>query len=464
MSIVVNCISFFAFLIVVLAFFKLRLSIALYISYIILVPFPKMYIVGNLVPFKAFVYIALLLSFLYQLKLNKKTSIDFTVINPFLFLFLSLLLLSFFSRATPLSFQLNSWSTTFLSTCILPFVIWNIAKSDSKILGYIKYTLIISIIISCLYGLLLLKLNGLNPYTSFLAQYFGSVDVATLYSSSESRLSFSSAGKIQSTMIHPMTWALFLCFMILLFVTYSFRERNKWYWSLILLMIFNLLTSGVRTGIAALMIGAVYYFFRNMHFKMILYTALLVIVSYTVISSNNDLSNLASSFSDFSGEKSDVKGSSISMRLNQLSGSFKEIRGHELVGKGYSWNSYYQLKHGDHPVLFAFESLIFVVLCNSGIIGIFIWSIFFILLFRLQRKKLKFKKDIFLMDVFVLVFIAYAIGTGEYKYLEIFSLFYTLLLLNLIRYNKNDKINKNKKNEERNKINSILPPTISSNS
>lgn len=68
------------------------------------------------------------------------------------------------------------------------------------------------------------------------------------------------------------------------------------------------------------------------------------------------------------------------------------------------------------------------------------------------------------MDVFVLVFIAYAIGTGEYKYLEIFSLFYTLLLLNLIRYNKNDKINKNKKNEERNKINSILPPTISSNS
>ena len=47
--------------------------------------------------------------------------------------------------------------------------------------------------------------EGLNPYTSFLAIYFDKVDVAETFSERETRLSFSSAKNIQSTIIHPMS-------------------------------------------------------------------------------------------------------------------------------------------------------------------------------------------------------------------------------------------------------------------
>lgn len=65
--------------------------------------------------------------------------------------------------------------------------------------------------------------------------------------------------------------------------------------------------------------------------------------------------------------------SSIALRLEQLQGTLNEINTHFLVGKGYGWNNYYLSTHLTHPVILAFESLVFVVLCNSGILGACVW-------------------------------------------------------------------------------------------
>ena len=195
---------------------------------------------------------------------------------------------------------------------------------------------------------------------------------------------------------------------------------------------FNILISGVRTGIAALAIGYIYFLIRFRKFKLIFFTLLSISILAVVVQTNDDLSDLFASFTDVSGTKSNVQGSSISLRLDQLEGAIHEIKGVELVGKGYGWNSYYQLKNGEHPTLIAFESLVFVVLCNSGIIGALIWIIFFVLLFRLQRNILKAKQDIFLMDSFVIVYAAYAVGTGEYGYIQIFAIYYTFFLAYLL--------------------------------
>ncbi|HEY3388164.1 MAG TPA: O-antigen ligase family protein, partial [Prolixibacteraceae bacterium] len=259
-----------------------------------------------------------------------------------------------------------------MQTCLIPFIIWNMALDDPKILKYLKWAFIVSITISGIYGLILTRLEGLNPYTSFLANYFDKVDSAEIYASSTaavSRLSFSSAGKIQSTMVHPMTWGLLLCFLLIIFTTSYFKTKIKTYWLVIGLIGFNILISGVRTGIAALAVGSIYFLIRYRKFKLIIFALLFVSVFAIVIQSNEDLSKLFASFTDVSGTNSEVKGSSISMRLDQLQGAIHEINGIELVGKGYGWNSYYISKHGDHPVLLAFESLVFVVLCNNGIIG-----------------------------------------------------------------------------------------------
>jgi len=420
----------FAFSIIVFAFIDLKLSIALYISYMILVPYLQFDVAGLSLSYNL-VNTVLLIAFLYQwkkIKKKKRYKYDFRTISPFFFLYSALLLLTLFAWFTPWSIQFNSWRISFMQTCIVAFIIWNLSRFDSKVIVYIKWSLIISIVIASIYGIFLMDLNGLNPYTSFLALHFNGMDGADMYLNTESRLDFSTAGKIQSTMIHPMRWSMNLCFLIIIFLSFIQKNKSKWYWIIIILIGFNILISGVRTGIAALVIGFVYYFLRNRNLKTISYGLLIITVSYVAINYNKNISNLFTSFTDISGNKSKVQGSSISMRLNQLQGATNEIRGKELVGKGYGWNNYYQSKHGVHPVLFAFESLIFVVLCNNGILGIFIWIIFIGMMFRLQRKILKSKEDVIWMDTFILTYIAYAIGTGEYGYIELFSIYYVFLL------------------------------------
>lgn len=443
MDLIITAIYVFAISIIILSFFNLKLSIALYISYLILVPYLQFRIAGVSLSYNL-VNSLLLLVFLYQSQIKHKIKLNYQVIAPFLFLYTSLLVLSFFAWATPWHVQFNYWRISFMKTCILSFITWNIALADQDFLIYFKWAFIISFIIAIIYALFLVQLDGVNPYTSIITDYFGIIDFADIYSSeSESRLAFSTAGKIQSTMIHPMTWGLLLCFMFIVFSVFYYTTKNKIYLILIILVAFNILISGVRTGIAALTISSIYYLLRYRKLKFIFLTVILISVFATIIKSNNDLSNLFASFIDFSGTESDIHGSSISMRLDQLQGAIGEIKGNEFTGKGYGWNIYYQSLHGDHPVILAFESLLFIILSNSGIIGSFIWIVFFILLFRLQRKILEVKTDIFLIDTFIIVYIAYAIGTGEYGYIQLFALYYTFLLAYL--YN-NQKINKSNHN------------------
>lgn len=432
MQYIILGIFLFASIIVLLAFFNLRLSIALYVSYMILVPYLQFNVAGVSLSYNL-VNTILLLSFFYQCRI-KKRPINYKLIIPFLFLFLFSFILTFFEYDTPSEIQFNYLRITFMQTCIVSLIIWNVSKYDSRLLEYIKWALIISIFIACIYGLFLMKLGGVNPYTSFLSLYFDVNDSAMVLEDFESRLSFSTAKNIQSTMSHPMRWALNLCFLTILFIVFSIKEKSKLYWIIIVLMLFNLLISGVRTGIASLGIAGVYYLLINRSFKSIFLAAIVLITLNIIVSSNEDLSNIFDSFTDIKGTKSDIKGSSITMRLEQLEGCFKEIENKELFGKGYGWTSYYKSIKGDHPVILAFESLVFVILCNNGIVGLFVWGIFFMLLFKLHRKILRFKIDILYMDIMVLVYLSFAIGTGEYGYLPIFSIYYSVLFAYLFYY------------------------------
>lgn len=435
MSYIIPVIFLFASLIVLLAFFNLRLSIALYVSYMILVPYLQFNVAGASLSYNL-VNTVLLLSFLYQWK-KKKRQVDIKLFGPFLILFFALFALTFFEWDTPWLIQFDYMRSTVMRTFIVSLIIWNISKADLRLLEYIKVALIISIIVSGVYGLILMNLGGGNPYTTFLSSYFNSKrDFADVYTSEDGLLSFSTAYKIQSTMIHPMTWGLNLCFLIVIFIALSYKEKKRWYYILIALIAFNVLISGVRTGIATLLIACTYYLFMIRNFKAFFYGALLVLLGYTTISTNPDLSNIFTSFIDIKGTKSDVKGSSISMRVEQLEGVFNEIRGNELFGKGYGWTTYYQSLNGDHPVILAFESLIFVVLCNNGLIGLLIWIIFFLLLFKLHRKLIKSKNDILFLDILVIVYLAYSIGTGEYGYMPIFTIYYSYLFAYLLYHQK----------------------------
>ncbi len=451
MDILIKIVFVFAVSIVLTSAIDLKLSVAIYLSYLILVPYLEFKIAG--IPLSYNIINTLLFAiYIYHSLINKRYNVNFEFIVPFLVLYFSLLFLSLFTWIMPWGIQFNSWRASFMQTCFISFIVWNLANTDQKFLGFFKRSFIISITIAGVYGLFLMKMKGLNPYTTFLADYFGKDDVANNFSSMDARLAFSSASKIQATMAHPMTWALILCISMIVVMAFYVKTRNNKLWALIGLIGFNILISGVRTGIAAIAIGFIYFLIRYRNFKLIIITVIALFSFALIIQSSESMSNLFTSFTDFTGNKSDVNGSSITMRLNQLQGTIDEIKGTELVGKGYGWTNYYISLNGIHPVILAFESLLFMVLCNSGYIGLFIWILFFLMLYQLNRKILSVKTDIFLMDSMIVVYVAFAMGTGEYGYLPYFAIYYSFLLAYLANFKQSDTspkqhfIKKRKKN------------------
>lgn len=428
MDILISAINIFVILIIFFAFFNIKISVTLYISYLILVPYLELNIGGQMLSHNL-VNTILLLAFLIHFRSKKFSKVNFKLINPFLFLFFTLLILSIFATATPFNIQINSWRITFMKTCILVFLIWNISRYDNSLLIYIKWALIISIIIAGIYALILTQFGGINIYTSYLADYYDKDDVASIYSKvAQSRLSFSTAGKIQATMIHPMTWTFVLCMSFVVFFYHFLKTNNKYYLIFIVFIAFNILISGVRTGIAALGIGYFYFLFQYRKKKIIIISLSVFVILGIIVQSNEDLSELFGTFTEVSSNsRNNISGSSITMRLSQLQGTFEIIQDSPIVGNGYGWNGLYLSKYGDHPILLAFESIVFVVLCNHGILGVIIWNFFFLSLFRLHRKLLNSKTDIYILDNLVIVYLTYAIGTGEYGYLAIFGFFYAYL-------------------------------------
>ncbi len=416
----------FVFIIIFLAFRNLSLAISLYIAYNILVPFLRFDIASIPLSYNL-LNLILLSNYLIKYK-----SYSFKTISPFVFLCFSLFVLSLLASDTPLLFQFDKLRARFMNTLIIGFIFWNLTIKDDKIIKYTKWTLLISILISGIYGILLMNLHGFNPYITYLSVNFDTLhDVSEQIASLdiESRLSFSSARSIQSTMYHPMTWALNLVLFLCVFISIFFIEKKKWLLFVIVLLAFNLLISGVRTGIAACFIGFMYYNTVYLRKKTILYCFLGFFLLLILIESNSDVKNLIVSIVDINGTKSDdMKGSSLQLRFEQLRGSIDEIEGRLLQGKGYDWHVYYSSSKGNHPTIRAFESLIFIVLCDSGIVGVLVWTFFFIMLIRNSQKVLNNRNNILLLNTYVITFLAYTLGTGFYNYFVFFVPYYFFLM------------------------------------
>ena len=115
--------------------------------------------------------------------------------------------------------------------------------------------------------------------------------------------------------------------------------------------------------------------------------------------------------------------------MSQMEGCLIEIKNNPLFGKGYGWTGYYEKNFGDHPIMLAFESLAYVVLCNSGFVGVIIWIVFIAMYLKKAKLFLK-NKDLCNSAITLMVYyVAYSMITGEYGYMKFLVLFYTFILL-----------------------------------
>ncbi len=441
MNLLTTIIQIFSVSILVLSFIRFKLSVVLYLSFLILVPSSGSMYIANLYLPPTLINLMLLFSFVIFKIRKDNISFDFRTLRPFLFLFISLLLMFFFSDTVDVSLQLRVFLSDFTQTCTLSFIIWNIAVKDEKFITRIKWTLTVSFLIAAIYSVSITRLGGFNPYTSFISAFFGrEKDFASIYAYADIE-----RVRNQGTMQHPMTWAFYLSGISTIFLSMFYKEKKVSYLLLVCLFVLCIIIADVRTGLVSTVIAILYisYRYNKINFKTVFYSIAIVLFIVGLVAANKELTERFVSVVDLGGTRTDVTGSSFQMRVDQFNGALQEIARSPIFGKGYGWTTYYIRYVGRHPTMLSFESLILVILCNHGIAGIIVWAVFAVMIFKVPRKILKQKRNVYFVDGIVIFFFVYAIMTGLYGYLVPFGLFYSFLLAylyvgernNLIYYN-----------------------------
>lgn len=408
---------------ILLFFVNLRKGICSYVAYMILVPYMNIHL-GVVLQWNL-VNVLLLFAYFLARKKTKQNNqaISFKPFWPFLLLYMAQLAEMPFQDGVPFDFALNNFRQEMMTYLILPFVIWNYSYEDEKLSKQLRITVLVCICIAFGYGLFLTATGGMNPYQMVIMAANGEEWNEGYAEVGGGRM----FGRISSVFKHPMTYGLFLG-MALIYI-FTVRDYLKKYMQLILLfgIVAAIFLCGIRSPIGALFAMVLAYLLLTHRIKVMIQVGLVGVIGYSIITAVPDLNSYVASI--FSDDKSEVAGSSFEMRLNQLQGCFHEIRNNPFFGKGYGWTNYYQANYGDHPVMLAFESLIYVVLCNSGYIGVVIWGIFLFRLFKNTTRIISNLDKIICTLCLVVYYLAYSTITGEYGYMKFLILFYTLILL-----------------------------------
>lgn len=450
-------ISIYLFITIVLCFVRVKAGIAMFLLYQILVPFVNIQL-GSLSFGVNFINFAILLGLLFSYR-NKIKQFSYKSLLPFLYLFGAQLLLIPFQTGMPMGEQLNNFRINIMLSLLLPFAMVNVMKFDKKAYNLFLFVLVIGILIATIYGLFLTLIPGINPWL-MLVLPLGGAEFNDSYAlaDGEGRL----FGRISSVFSHPMTFGLFLCFSFVFMVS-NIKPKEKgvnvFYILMMVLIATAVFVCGIRTPIGTLVLAALFYLMLERKFKIFAYGALASVAVYAIISQIPNMATYVSSI--FDSDSENVSGSSLDMRLNQLQGCFNAIRGHELTGLGYGWTTYYQSIRGDHPVILAFESLLYVVLCNSGYLGILIWGFMLFLYYRYVSKRFNHQGKSIMLTLMI-TYLTYSMITGEYGYMRYFLIFYVMVSAGLERnleLNKKliHKLSKKilSKNKKRNKLQTI---------
>lgn len=432
-------ISLYLIIMLVFCFIKVRIGIAMYLLYQILVPFVSIKL-GDLQFGQNLVNTVILVA-LFVTYSNKIKYFEYKSLIPFLFLFVSqFLLIPFHVDSMPISEQLNNFRLDIMSSLLLPFAMINVMKFDKEAYKLFRNVLLVGILIAVIYGIFLTTIPGINPWlmitlplndTKFNDSYALAEGGGRLF------------GRISSVFSHPMTFGIFLCLsFIFVYSLIKPKGKNIYYFLLLALIIISILSCGIRTPIGVLLVVIGFYILMLRKFKYFFYVAISGLIIYLIIRQFPDLFAYISSMFDSNSEA--VSGSSKEMRLEQLKGSLHVIKNNELTGLGYGWTGYYHALHGDHPIMLAFESLLYVIICNSGYIGIAIWIIMLFLYYRYISNNF-IKNSRYILFSLMVSYITFSLITGEYGYMKYFLIFYVMIFVNQRPQNLSNKISLTKK-------------------
>lgn len=424
MNILVIIFSVLSVFILLGLLFKPKYGALLYIIYMYLAPW--IYIGGFQIYSRTLAFIFLALFFV--LFLGKYHLKDLKPLMPYtIFLLFNFFLLLFAERFTE---SLQWYMFTICDFFFILFLYVNILN-DRKVASLYKWTLYGVFCAITAYGLFLTTIPGINPFKLMQMPLFGG-DFNEAYAAGNSALLGDTTiaegrmfGRISSVFDHPMTYGLNLGF-FLIFSLYILKDKPKILYPTLLCIVIAVITCGVRTAIAALIITAIFALFylhkvRYAWYGIVLFAVMVLILPLISESAESYIASI------FNSNDSETQGSSLSMRLTQLEGCFDIVKDNPFFGKGYGWHYWFNAKFGAHPKALYFESLFFTILVETGIVGFFTWSVFILK----QSKFIKeFSQDrlyrccLFSLMVYYLV---YSLITGDMG-IKNMMIFYVILV------------------------------------
>ena len=408
--------------VIILTYYKPKLGIlALLACYILLPEIPFNFLGGSLK--KNHFLMLVLMVFFLRFIIKDKLKIDTSPYRfCFVYFFLSFLCIPLkFETVYSIQFYYIIYDIAII--LLFPLAIWNVVDDENTLILYRKVVLV-CISVACIYGLFLTTTGGINPLIILFSSFGGGgldEDQWTRYFTDEGRL----FGRISSVFFHPMHYASFLGFSAL-YVGYVRTKISKFLFAFLIgIILVNFIICGVRSVLGAFFVAMFVYVLLRRNIGLTVRIAVLCILGVLALSAIPPVYDYISSIFVKSG--SDVGGSSLEMRLEQLAGAFDEIHNNILLGKGYGWSRDYIIQNENHPVLLGFESIVFVVLCNNGLVGVFLYGLFVYLYFYYIKKNIQ-ESNVPIFFSLVVFYLAYEVITGEFAF-QHFMLFYTLFLI-----------------------------------
>lgn len=333
----------------------------------------------------------------------------------------------------------------------LAIIAWHIYYKEQHLVntGLIFYYTAFAISIYGIYCYITIS----NPYITMIDLYFeGYRETLTRISEERGGL----IGRVQGTMNHAITWGGACTILFYYFLSNNIGIKKVPKLFVIALLSINVILSGSRSALLFLIIGGCIFFVFSkfkLKIRIVQYSValiLIIVIAVYQVPSLNRYSGLIEStvfFWDSSiATKNNVGGSSMAMRTSQLEGAFDMISGYHLfAGLGQGYIGYYFNTFGDHPVLHGFESLVFMALVNSGVLGLLFWVLLFYKLFALAvwvEKKIRVRGvfNIVLLKAYVISYFVFALFTGFMNTQILFFVIYALMMKSVMaQYNNSTK-------------------------
>ena len=377
----------------------------------------KIMVISPTFPISKWLIFSLFISIIIRFKYFKKELVSFPILKPFLITFIILFIIGIFDS------NLSTFQRFYL-----PFTII-LQSFFLVILGYISTKNIIDlnrILKSLFYILIIIFIYGLFNYITQTNPYYEVI--VNLFENKmnlEQKLSYLNIDdnryRVASTMDMTFNYG-YVSALFTVLALYGFKKifvSKKILYLLLIAGFGGVFLSASRAVLITVVFGTFFYLLYSYNstkkFKIFFLFSILFIISYSLIPI---VQNRFNAFYDlFATGGSEVSGSSIEMRILQLSSSFDLFLKSPIIGNGY-----YFIQNGlgfgtenytGNADLAGFESYLFVLLIEQGLLGIIANIIFFISIFHYFKKYKSINNKITILgSTIVISFLTFALATG----------------------------------------------------